>query len=227
MKRLMKKNMKNKFKLAIFDMDGLLVDSEIHWNETYPAIWGKFGVKYSKRLGKEILGLSVPDAVKFINRKYGKKIPVARVKKAFKSQRKLVYTEKSNLLPGALKLIQVLKKYGVKVALASGASFESIGRVMDKHKLHNFFELKFSTIDMNFPGKPNPAVYKAVIKNFKVRPGSTVVFEDSLVGVQAGKASGAKVIAVPDKRWSHGDFSIANLTAKSLADKRIYKFLGI
>lgn len=219
--------MKAKFKLAIFDMDGVLVDSEVHWAESGPEIWGQLGVKYTKAIEKDILGLNVADSVKIVKAKHGYKVSTQKAKNVYKSFRKIVYTEKSNLLPGVLKLLEALKKNGMNIALASGASFESIGRVMDKHKLHYYFELKFSTTDMKLLGKPDPAIYETVIKKFRLSPKQTVVFEDSLPGVHAGKASGAKVIAVPNERPSHGDFSSADLIVKSLADKKVYKFLGI
>ena len=66
-----------------------------------------------------------------------------------------------------------------------------------------------------------------LIKKLKADPKKVVIFEDSLVGMRAAKGRGAKVVAVPDKRWSHGDFSSADLIAKSLADKKLYKFIGL
>lgn len=216
-----------KFELAIFDMDGVLVDSEVHWAAAGPQIWDKLGIKYTKDIERGILGLNVRDSTKFINAKYGYKIAIRDARQVYKSFRKLIYTERSQLLPGVMALIDELKKNKVKIALASGASFESIERVMDKHNMHNYFEVKFSTADMRFPGKPDPAIYNAVMRKFKVSPRQTAIFEDALPGVQSGKASGAKVIAIPHNISKHNDFSIADLVVKSLADNKVYKFLGL
>lgn len=193
------------------------------WSE----LWNKVGVKYNRAIEKDILGLNVRDSVKIINKKHGYKVKPEGAIEVYKTFRKIVYTDRSNLLPGCLELIKILRDNHIKLAIATGASLESIGRVMDKHQLHEFFKVRFSTGQMKLPGKPNPAVYKAVIKKFKVSPKQTVVIEDALPGVKAGKGSGAKVIAVPGKRANLKDFAIADLVVRSLADKKVYKFLEL
>lgn len=214
-----------KFKAAIFDMDGLLVDSEIYWGQLGSKIWPQMGVAYTKELARDILGLNLRDTSKLIKQKYHHGLSAAKVRRIFVSYRKEVYWEKSKLLKGVVELLEFLDKQGMHIALGSSTSLQSIDLVLDRHGLRKFFTVIVSASRMK--GKPNPGVYRKVMKTLKVKPKDAVIFEDSMHGVTAGKASGAKVIAVPDKRWSHGDFSSADLIAKSLADKKIYKFLGI
>jgi HAD superfamily hydrolase (TIGR01509 family) len=131
------------------------------------------------------------------------------------------------MLKGAKRLLLNLHKKKIILALASSSSSLNLNLFIKKNDLLGKFDIIFSTASMNLPGKPHPAVYKAVIKKSGCKPAEAVVFEDSTVGLKSAKGSGAKTIAVPDKRWSHGDFSSADLIANSLTDKRIYKFLGL
>jgi len=98
---------------------------------------------------------------------------------------------------------------------------------IEKFKLEGVFQYLLSTESMNLPGKPNPAIYTEAIRLFDVIPQDVVVFEDTVRGLTAAKASGARVVAVPDPRWSHGDFSEADLIARSLEDPQIISFLGV
>ncbi len=216
----------NKFKLAIFDMDGLLIDSELHWGKFALLLWKELDVPYSQSLLRDSLGLKTEDMFKMVKSKYYPKLSVVNARRIHGKYKKVVYG-KSNLLKGAVKLLKDVSKSGMPVALASSSSFESIDIVLRKHNIKNMFNVIFSTASMRLPGKPSPAVYTKLIKKFKLSPKEVVIFEDSGVGVASAKGSGAKVIAVPDKRWSHGNFSSADLIAKSLADKNVYKFLGL
>lgn len=216
-----------KFKAAIFDMDGLLVDSELHWMKYGSEIWSKLGVRYTEELRRELHGLRIWDQVKLVKEKYHPKLTHAETWRVYGQYRKKVYINKSKLLRGARELLKALEKNGALIALGTSASRMSIDMVMDKYKLRSFFHLIVSAAKLRIPGKPHPAIYKKIIKRLRFQPKQVVIFEDSFSGVKAAKGSGAKVVAVPDKRWSHGDFSIADLVVKSLADKRIYKLLGL
>ena len=215
-----------KFKAVIFDMDGLLIDSEMHWAKHGPEIWTKLGVIYNEDFRKDIVARRLRDVFQIAKTKYNPKLTWRRTKSVYKNYTQIVYGNDARLLKGARHLLTALGKKGFLVALGTSSSPMSIRLVMKKYNLKKHFHLTVSAFRMK-KGKPHPAIYHKTMKLLKVKPEETVIFEDSNVGVKAGKASGAKVIAIPDKRWSHGDFSIADLVAKSLADEKIYKYLGI
>ena len=76
-------------------------------------------------------------------------------------------------------------------------------------------------------GKPDPRIYLHTADLLKVNPADCVVLEDAENGVVAAKKAGMKCIAVLDKRWSFGNFDMADLTVESLEDGRVYKFLKL
>ena len=215
-----------KFKAAIFDMDGLLIDSEMYWIKYGPEIWSQLGIVYSKHFTQDIVALKLNDVFQIAKKKYNPKLTWNRIKSVYENYTAVVYGKDAQLLKGARQLLVALGKNGFLVALGTSSYPVSIDLVMKKHKLRKHFHLIVSASRMR-KGKPHPAIYRKIMKRLRVKSDEAVIFEDSLVGVTAGKRSGAKVIAIPDKRWSHGNFAIADLVARSLADKRIYKFLGL
>jgi sugar-phosphatase len=212
------------FNFFIFDMDGLLVDSELYWKEAEKKIWPELGIEYTERLQQDILGLKLQDIIK-IAHNYN---PVAFSKivfKVFDSKADEIYLKKASLMPGVKELLLLLKKQDIKIGLASSSPLRWINMCLKRFELRKFFNIILSAQSMKMPGKPNPFIYNKAMKEMNAERGLTVIFEDSYAGVIAGITSGAHVVAVPDKRWSRGDFSKADLVIKHLDDRRLYKYI--
>ncbi|MFA6427712.1 MAG: HAD family phosphatase [Candidatus Magasanikbacteria bacterium] len=217
----------DKIKAVIFDMDGVMVDSEIHWPEVEKDIWPQFGIKFTPEFKQAIVGINRKDALAYVKQTYGVEIPMEDINVMYNAVGETVYKVKSNLMPGVRTLILACKNFGFDLAIASSSPLEWIEMVLEKFDLKSYFKTVCSTTSMNVPGKPDPAIYSITMRQLGLEPSSVIIVEDSVVGVKSGKASGARVIAVPDKRWSFGDFSQADLVVESLQDKKMYTFLGI
>ena len=106
--------MANKFKLAIFDMDGLLIDSEIHWIKLDKEFWPQLGVDNLGNFQKDILGLKLDDIYKVVKAKYNPKLSITKARQMHARYGKIIYSEKADLLKGAKILLKKLKISGIK-----------------------------------------------------------------------------------------------------------------
>ena len=202
-------------KAVIFDMDGLLIDSEIHWHGTKRRLCEQLKLKPDQVSAKELVGKNLNDITK-VFQKYNPTITFEEVYAFYDKAADNIYTKQSNLMPGVQTLLDLLYEKGVTMAIASSSPSRWIDLVVKRFSLQKYFTHLFSTQSMNLPGKPDPAVYNECMNVLGFPKECVAIFEDSLVGTQAAKASGALAIAVPDKRLGHGDFSDADITLDSL-----------
>ena len=202
-------------KAVIFDMDGLLIDSEIHWHDAERRLCTQLRLSSGQVSAKELFGKNLNDITK-VFQQYNPTITFEEVYAFYDKAADNVYIKQSNLLPGVQTLLDLLHEKGVTMAIASSSPRRWIDLVVERFALQKYFAHLFSTQSMNLPGKPDPAVYNACINELGFPKEHIAIFEDSFVGIQAAKASGALAIAVPDKRWSHGDYSVADIILDSL-----------
>ena len=202
-------------KAVIFDMDGLLIDSEIHWHGAERRLCEQLKLKPDQVSAKELIGKNLNDQAK-VFQQYNPAITFEEVYVFYDNEADTVYTKQSNLMSGAQTLLDLLYEKGVTMAIASSSPRRWIDLVVKRFSLQKYFAHLFSTQSMNLPGKPDPAVYTACIKELGFPKEHIAIFEDSFVGMQAAKASGAFTIAIPDKRWNSEDFSAADRILDSL-----------
>lgn len=214
-------------KATIFDMDGVLVDSEIQWSKLEKEFYPKLGVDLNNGFQKEILGLRLKDTINLIRSKYNPEISEKEAYDLYNDAAKKIYTEFCNLIPGTEKLLQILKNKNIKMGIGSSSPMEWIDYVLNRFDLKDFFDFVYSTETMDLPGKPDPAIYNRMITDMNVEKSEAVIFEDSNTGFRSALSSGANVVAVLDKRWCSGDYSEANLVVNSLGEEELYNFLGI
>ncbi|MBI2098080.1 MAG: HAD family phosphatase [Candidatus Wildermuthbacteria bacterium] len=212
-------------KAVIFDMDGTLVNTDAVTPELEKNMLKDLGVPYTDEFEKEISGLSIRELYSLIQKKYVPDFSVEKANKAYADLAKTVYQERSSLMPGAKELIFLLQRKHIPMAIASAAPKEWIDMFVKRFEFEETFQHLLSIHSMQLPSKPNPAIFNEAIQLLNVEPQDTVIFEDTARGVQAGKMAGARVVAVPDKRWSFGDFSSADLVANTLQDPNIIPFL--
>lgn len=216
-----------KFAAAIFDMDGLMVDSELQWKRKKPEIFADLGIDDPKDFWEEAVGLSINDIAALIHEKCGKEITPEELRKIEDERAVEIYGILTRLLPGVRELIERLQAVQIPMAIASSSPNEWIKITLERFGLKKYFPTIFSVQSMNYPGKPDPAVYVDTIQSLGISPDQTVVFEDSEPGVYAAAGSGAHVVAVPHAITRHGDFQKADLVVDSLRDSAVYEYLEL
>jgi len=204
-------------KAVLFDLDGVLVDSEEYSSKTADMVYGSYGMKQTPQEKANVFGRKSIDNYRAAIKARGLDIdPYILVEKHVELFKKLI-RGKLKPLPGAVKLIDCLKEAKVKVAVVSSSPRERVKATLAEVKLLDRFDIIISGDDCE-KGKPDPQPYLLAAERLKVRPEDCVVIEDAQAGVESGKAANMKVIAVRSPNTHGQDLSKADKTVDSLED---------
>jgi HAD superfamily hydrolase (TIGR01509 family) len=200
---------------VIFDMDGVMIDSEPLWEKTERILLGRRGMDYNPIYRDKIVGLNQNDSGKLLRETFNL---IETVEEIIAGRTEILlglYEKELELVPGLLILLKRLKENGFPLALASSSPLRVINFVLDKFSLNEFFSVIVSgdTIQL---GKPHPDIYFHTANKLGVEPRECVVIEDSINGVKSAKRAGMICIAVPDKGLNQKEFQIADLIINRL-----------
>ncbi|PIT87697.1 MAG: hypothetical protein COU31_01480 [Candidatus Magasanikbacteria bacterium CG10_big_fil_rev_8_21_14_0_10_40_10] len=218
----------SRFKAAIFDMDGLLIDSMLYWLDLDRQIFDKYGYELTDDHVIRLTGGSDVENMIFLKEVFN--LSPEHEQGIFDLRRnnvEVIYKDKCAPMPGANELLEKLHLAGIKKAVATGAPSVYARRILDRFDWHKYFDHLAAADHVGNVGKPNPAIFLHALEKLSLTPQECVVFEDAQNGITAAKRAGMTCIAVPDKRWSFGDFSQADLVADSLNDQSIINFLNL
>jgi sugar-phosphatase len=207
------------FDAAIFDMDGLLIDSEPHWQDAEIAVYAPFGVPVDRDLCRATAGRRIDEVLTIWHRRFDwTGPPVAEmVERVLEDVTRRILAD-GRALPGVYDLMRGLRGAGLRLAIASSSPPALIDAVVDKLELAAYLELTHSGIDEE-RGKPDPAVFLSTAKKLDVDPARCLVFEDAPSGIAAGKAAGMYVVGVPSVfDLDHPDIQAADRVLESLQD---------
>ncbi len=206
-------------KAVIFDMDGLLIDSEPLWQETEREIMRTLGLELTPEMQIQTYGLQTDEALHhwYVHKPW-KEPGLEEVRMEFYRQITDKIIEHGELLPGVFGVMEFFKKRNVPMAVASSSPRSIIDLVLEHFGLAYYIERSHSSED-EAHGKPHPAVYLATAKLLDTHPIECLAFEDSFNGLIAAAAARMKTIAIPDAR--HRDdprYSIAHARLDKLTD---------
>jgi len=202
---------------VIFDVDGLLVESEEYWDrarrdyvEGYDGVW-------TDADQRNVIGLNSREWARYMRTSFHIGLPDEQIIADMKARVLDLYHEHMPALPGAVGTVQLLaSRYPLAVASSSPRTI--IEAVLTSLGIRSLFAAVVSS-DEVARGKPWPDVYLEAARQLDIDPQRAVVFEDSLNGVRAAKAAGMTVIAVPNRRFgAPGDVAAADLILSSLED---------
>jgi HAD superfamily hydrolase (TIGR01509 family) len=207
------------FAASIFDMDGLLVDSEVLWHEAEIEILGGLGVPLDPSGCRTTKGMFVDEVTAHWHGHYPwegpppEQVAVEIVDRVIE-----LVGAKGVLKPGALHAIDLCASRGWALAVASSSQYRLINAALDHFDLLDRFELIHSAEDEEF-GKPHPAVFITAARKLGVLPRRCLVWEDAPAGVLAAKAASMACIAVPEAgEGHHRAFGLADLVVDSLVE---------
>ena len=201
-------------KAVIFDLDGVLVDTEPLWYETYAKVCKEFGFEYSEELHKLTPGHA--DTVKLMTVKLGipEKYPefLERVRAVYKD----LFQKIAKPVPGVVDLLKNLKgKY--KLAIATSAYKPRLDYNLEKiSQLKAFFDVTTHGEEVE-KSKPAPDIFLITAKKLGVKPEECLVVEDSESGILAAKASGMKAVGFKPDHVFPQDLSKADLVVDDLS----------
>ncbi|XP_013165929.1 PREDICTED: pseudouridine-5'-phosphatase-like [Papilio xuthus] len=207
---------------VLFDLDGLLIDSERLYTEAFSNVCAKYKKEFTWELKRSILGFQGHECAE----KIIKTLDLPLTGESFMEECKKEYEKvfvNVELMPGAQKLVEHLHSKGVPIALATSSGQDSVDMKMQNHKdfLGNFHHLTMGTTDPEVTkGKPDPAIFLVCASKFpdKPEPEKCLVFEDAVNGMKAALAANMQVVVVPDPRIDTEELKDATLCLKSLED---------
>ena len=202
---------------AIYDLDGLAVDSEPSWVEAEVSVLGELGVPLTPALCRETTGMRLDEAVALWAKRFAwRGASLAQVRERIVTRATELIVARAPAKPGLRESLGVMVEAGLRCAMASSSPVTLIRAVLDKLGLTSAFEVVASA-EAQPLGKPHPGVYLATATALGVDPTLCVALEDSLNGVVSAKAARMKCIAVPDA-WADQDprLVLADATVRSL-----------
>ena len=204
---------------VIFDMDGVLIDSEPLWHEAANEAFSRFGIYLTAEVYATSIGLRTKEFVASWFRTYG--ISMDESEGTEKDINRLVVSKieaKGVAMPGVGRVLHILAGAGFRIGLATSSPRSLIDVVVDKLAIRQYFSI-FTSAEGLPHGKPHPQVYLDCASALGVAPVDCCCFEDSFNGMIAAKAARMSCIAIPPAALrQESRFSAADLVLGSLEE---------
>lgn len=187
------------FEAVIFDMDGVLIDSEPLWKIAMEDVFHEIGFNLTRKDFQKTVGLRIDEVIRFWfdYKQYVGETWEATEQKIVQRMVQLIQ-ENGDPLPGVLDTLEFLKSRKMKIGLATSSYTILIETVLNELGVAATFDYTYSAEHEEF-GKPHPAVYLHVANKLNVSPMKCLVIEDSLNGIISGKAARMTVVCIPEK----------------------------
>jgi len=184
----------------IFDLDGVLADSEPWWNRIDRKLLAEYRATYGGEYHQNVVGVSYRLAVEFYKKAFNLSAPTEEMMRRRGEIATEFFANRIGLFPGTREVLRELQTMNLRLAVATSSVAASARPFLDRHGLTNFFEV-IVTGDEVEHGKPAPDIYLCAAEKLGVPAAECLVIEDALSGVAAAKAAMMWVAAIPDRRF--------------------------
>ncbi len=204
---------------VIFDMDGLLIDSEPLWREGMANVFTQLGAHLQPQDYKKTMGLRTSEVVDYWCEYFGwTTVAPEKITEDILDEVINLVVQKGELMEGVQYILDFFREKHFKIGLASSSPMVMIEKFLQHFQLRSYFEACHSGEFQEY-GKPHPGVYLDCAKELNEKPVNCLVFEDSLNGLIAAKAAQMKTIVIPeDEDKGSPQFSIADVQLRSLKE---------
>ncbi len=200
----------------IFDMDGLMFDTERVYSLVHSAMWARRGKEFTREVKMSLMGKKAEEVIRITLEYWKTNEEIPDVLKEQDLELVKIYRESVEMMPGLEALLSFLREKNIRTCIGTSSRRFLVDILLEKHNLTNLFEFVISG-DVVTKGKPDPEIYNKCVKKLGVRPAECLVLEDSLNGILAGRSAGCMTCAIPSEYTKHEDFSIADLSFNSLS----------
>jgi pseudouridine 5'-phosphatase len=204
---------------VVFDMDGLLLDTEGIYTEATQRIAGRYGKVFDWAVKRDTIGLGAMASARQVVDAMALPMTAAE----FLQERDALLRSRfpaARAMPGARELVEHLARHHVPMAVATSSGRELFGIKTQRHQ--DWFRHFGAIVTADDPevgaAKPAPDLFRVAAQRIHADPARTLAFEDSPFGVQAAVAAGMRVIAVPDPEMDRGRYALAADILDSLLD---------
>jgi HAD superfamily hydrolase (TIGR01509 family) len=203
---------------VVFDLDGVLVDSEHVWDEIRENLARERGGRWHERAQADMMGMSSPEWSRYMHDVIGLAEPPEEINAEVVRRILERYEREVPLLGGAAEAVEQLAA-GFRLAVASSSNRPVIDAVLRKTGLGRFFEVTVSSEEVE-RGKPSPDVYLEAARRLMLPPEDCAAVEDSGNGIRSARGAGMRVLAIPNPRYPPPADALAQADAvvDSLAD---------
>ena len=212
----------------LFDCDGIIADSETHWNQIDREHLAAYGVPdYNGYLKEHIIGTSFPIAIGFYRQHFDIGAPLAEMIAHRTAVAARFYGEQIPIYPNTRAALEDCRALGLKMAVATSSVGRLIRPFLARHDIEKYFDF-IVTGEQVENGKPHPDIYLKAAAGVETAPRNCLVIEDALAGLESGRAAGARTVALPDARWldvaqfeGKSDYKIEDLSELAPLVKRL------
>jgi HAD superfamily hydrolase (TIGR01509 family) len=203
---------------VIFDLDGVLVDSEGVWDEVRMRFVEENGGRWHDGAQRDMMGMSSVEWSHYVHDRLGVDMDPERISREVADGVVDTYREKLPLLPGAVEAVKALAAEW-PLGLASSSNRHVIDLVLELARIADDFQVTVSSEEVG-AGKPAPDVYLEAARRLGVDPPACVAIEDSTNGIRSAHAAGMAVIAVPNREFppEPAALGLADATVESLTE---------
>ena len=184
---------------VVFDLDGVLLDSELVWDGAKRALVDERGGRWSATASRDMLGMSSDEWSAYMRDALGVPMAAADIDRAVVAKLLAAYERDPPFLPGAREAVERLAERWT-LGLASSSNREVIDVVLDALGVTDRFAATVSSEEVG-RGKPAPDVYLEAAQRLGVDPRTAVAIEDSANGIRAAHAAGLRVVALPNPHF--------------------------
>jgi HAD superfamily hydrolase (TIGR01509 family) len=184
---------------VLFDLDGVIVDSESAWAEAKHDLVDEAGGSWKPEATRAMLGMSSPEWSRYLRDELGVPLSVEEINAAVVATLERRYRESLPLIPGAVDAVRRIAE-GWQLGLASSSNREIIDLVLEHAGLTDAFAVTVSSEEVA-RGKPAPDVYLEAARRLGADPARCVAIEDSSNGLRSAAGAGTAVVAIPNREF--------------------------
>jgi HAD superfamily hydrolase (TIGR01509 family) len=185
---------------VIFDLDGVLADSETWWSQIDAKLLAEYGVTYHGEYHQNVVGVSYRLVIEFYKKAFGLSAPTEEMMRRRGEIATEFFANRVGLFPGVKEVLEELRQMKLHLAIATSSVSASARPFLARHQLTKFFEI-IVTGDEVERGKPAPDIYERAADKLGIPANACLVVEDALPGVVAARAAKMRVAAIPDHRF--------------------------
>jgi HAD superfamily hydrolase (TIGR01509 family) len=184
---------------VVFDLDGVILDSEELWDEVREGLARERGGRWSEQAQADMMGMSSTEWSRYLHEVVGLPEPPEQINREVVRRMLARYAEHLPLIDGAADAVKRLAAHW-PLGIASSSNRELIDRVLEVSDLAPYFKATISSEEVE-RGKPAPEVYLEAARRLGVEPARSVAIEDSASGIRSAHAAGTHVVAIPNRAF--------------------------